>query len=56
MGIAAARAAGMAVWHFTGGSHQQGATASGAEAPDARFRDFARFFTLAPSLKRESGG
>ena len=57
MGIAAARAAGMAVWHFTGGSHQRDAPAPPADAPraDATLRDFSEFFTLAPGLRREGG-
>ncbi len=52
-GIRAARAAGMAVWRFTGGSHMGADTAPEPEdaRPDLRFASFADFFQIAPHLK-----
>lgn len=52
MGVRAARAAGMAVWQFTGGSHMaQTAIAEDEDAaPDLRFDSFAEFFQIAPGL------
>lgn len=52
-GIRAAKAAGMTVWRFTGGSHLAGRDLDEpADArPDARFASFAEFFHLAPDLK-----
>ncbi len=49
-GIRAARAAGMAVWHFAGGSHLRGMEqmAVGADAPDLAFASFADFFQIGP--------
>ncbi|QYK41819.1 MAG: HAD family hydrolase [Paracoccaceae bacterium] len=52
-GVRAARAAGMQVWRFTGGSHLAGrdlAEPDDAKA-DRRFASFAEFFTLAPTLR-----
>ncbi|MDF3607043.1 HAD family hydrolase [Paracoccus sp. DMF-8] len=51
-GIRAARAAGMAVWRFTGGSHMRGDTPPEPDdaRPDLHFADFADFFRLAPEL------
>lgn len=51
-GIRAARAAGMAVWRFTGGSHLGAATAAEPEdaRPDLRFASFAEFFQIGPHL------
>jgi HAD superfamily hydrolase (TIGR01509 family) len=53
-GIRAARAAGMRVWRFTGGSHLAGRDLD--EPPDAqpdlRFASFADFFQIEPSLSR----
>ena len=54
-GIEAARAAGMQVWRFTGGSHM------GADLPEEppearphfRFASFAQFFQIAPDLRRQ---
>ena len=54
-GIEAARAAGMQVWRFTGGSHM------GADPPEEppearphfRFASFAQFFQIAPDLRRQ---
>jgi HAD superfamily hydrolase (TIGR01509 family) len=53
LGIAAARAAGMSVWHFTGGGHFA-AQKSHADAPepDRRFSAMADFFATAPELRR----
>lgn len=55
-GIRAAHAAGMEVWHFTGGSHLAGRDLSPPEgAPPARqFAHFANFFHSNPGLRRES--
>jgi len=53
-GIEAARAAGMQVWRFTGGSHM--AADLPEEPPGAiphqRFASFAQFFQIAPGLRR----
>jgi len=52
-GIRAARAAGMQVWRFTGGSHLAGQ--DGGEPDDAKphlhFDRFAEFFTLDPRIR-----
>jgi HAD superfamily hydrolase (TIGR01509 family) len=52
-GIRSARAAGMEVWRFVGGSHLGAAT--GAEpkdaAPDLRFASFDQFFHIDPRIK-----
>ncbi len=57
-GIRAARAAGMAVWRFTGGSHLAGA--GGGEGPDAtpdrQFDRFADFFSLDPCIRQRVSG
>ncbi|PJF10049.1 HAD family phosphatase [Pseudorhodobacter sp. MZDSW-24AT] len=55
-GVAAARAAGMTVWQFTGGSHMAGLTLEAAtEArPDLRFGSFAEFARLAPDAMRQA--
>ncbi|MFN7225049.1 MAG: HAD family hydrolase [Paracoccaceae bacterium] len=55
-GIAAARAAGMEVWHFVGGSHMAGLTQSdpGTTRADLRFASFAEFFQIAPDAKRQA--
>jgi HAD superfamily hydrolase (TIGR01509 family) len=55
-GLRAARAAGMTVWWFTGGSHFR-AGGVPPEPPDEarparRFDDFADFFQTAPALRR----
>ena len=54
-GIAAARAAGMAVWRFTGGSHLAGIDVAPdpAAPPDLEFASFDKFFHLAPWLERQ---
>ena len=54
-GLRAGLAAGMQVWHFTGGSHFAGWSADdeGEEArPHRRFDAFADFFQTAPALRR----
>ena len=53
-GIQAARAAGMPVWRFTGGSHMPAALPDEPpEArPDIRFASFAEFFQIAPEFRR----
>ncbi|EPX75415.1 HAD family hydrolase [Salipiger mucosus] len=53
-GIQAGLAAGMTVWHFTGGSHLQGIELpDDPEArPHRRFASFAEFFHPAPHLRR----
>ncbi len=54
LGIAAAQAAGMIAWQFTGGSHS--AASHRRPAPDARpdrsFQDMSEFFAAAPHLRR----
>jgi HAD superfamily hydrolase (TIGR01509 family) len=54
LGIAAAQAAGMIAWQFTGGSHY--AASHRRPAPDARpdrsFQDMSEFFAAAPHLRR----
>ena len=54
LGIAAARAAGMIAWQFTGGSHYQACHRIPTPnlAPDRSFHDMAEFFTGVPQLKR----
>lgn len=53
-GIRAARAAGMAVWRFVGGSHLGPATGPEPEEarPDRRLVSFDSFFQIAPDLRR----
>ena len=53
-GIRAARAAGMQVWRFTGGSHLAGRVLVEPDdaTPDRRFTSFADFDTIAPDLVR----
>jgi HAD superfamily hydrolase (TIGR01509 family) len=54
LGIAAAQAAGMQAWQFTGGSHYQAChrVPTPNVAPDRSFHDMAEFFTAAPHLRR----
>jgi len=54
LGVAAARAAGMKVWLFTGGGHFTAAQKShrDAPAPDRSFSAMADFFSTAPYLRR----
>lgn len=54
LGIAAAQAAGMMAWQFTGGSHYQAChrVPTPNLAPDRSFHDMANFFAGAPQLKR----
>mgnify|MGYP002353591305 CR=1 FL=1 len=51
-GIRAARAAGMAVWRFIGGSHLNGRDLSEPDdaSSDLKFASFADFFHIAPDL------
>lgn len=53
-GVRAAKAAGMQVWRFTGGSHLQGRRLDEpAEArPDGHFDSFAQFYDIDPALRR----
>jgi beta-phosphoglucomutase-like phosphatase (HAD superfamily) len=55
-GLRAARAAGMSVWWFTGGSHFRAAGPVPEAPPEAqpqrRFDDFADFFHTHPALRR----
>ena len=53
-GIRAARAAGMRVWRFIGGSHMGPDTPEEPEdaRPDHRFHAFHQFYQLAPTLRR----
>lgn len=55
-GIRAARAAGMTVWRFTGGSHLKNRILDEPEdaRPDLRFASFEEFFHLAPELKGQT--
>ena len=52
-GIRAARAAGMEVWRFTGGSHLagQGGEEPDEATPDRRFGRFGDFFSLDPRVR-----
>lgn len=54
LGIAAAQAAGMTAWQFTGGSHYQAChrVPTPNLAPDRSFHDMTAFFAAAPQLKR----
>lgn len=51
-GVRAARAAGMEVWRFIGGSHMGPETPEEPEdaRPDRRFASFAEFFQIEPAL------
>ena len=50
-GIRAARAAGMTVWRFVGGSHLKNTPEETEDArPDRKFASFADFFQIAPDL------
>ena len=53
-GVRAARAAGMPVWRFTGGSHLAGRVLDEPEdaTPTGRFASFAAFFDIDPALRR----
>lgn len=54
LGIAAAKAAGMVAWQFTGGSHYAASHRKPSPdiKPDRSFDDMAEFFASAPQLKR----
>ena len=53
-GVRAARAAGIPVWRFTGGSHLAGRALDEPEdaRPDRHFTSFATFFDMDPDLRR----
>jgi HAD superfamily hydrolase (TIGR01509 family) len=55
-GLRAAKAAGMLVWRFTGGSHLRGRTLDTPEdaRPDREFASFGEFFQIAPELRRRN--
>ncbi len=55
-GIRAARSAGMAVWHFAGGSHLTGIAdlVGEADRPDRTFASFGEFFQIDPRLPRKA--
>jgi beta-phosphoglucomutase-like phosphatase (HAD superfamily) len=54
LGIAAAQAAGMQAWQFTGGSHYAASHRRPASnvRPDRSFHAMADFFSNAPHLRR----
>jgi len=54
-GILAARAAGMEVWRYIGGSHMQGFSASDLATPAGVpvFDNWTEFYQMAPQLKRK---
>jgi HAD superfamily hydrolase (TIGR01509 family) len=49
-GLKAGRAAGMTVWHFTGGSHLAGADMPAAGLAHRSFDKWAQFFDMEPTL------
>ncbi len=53
-GIRSGLAAGMEVWHFTGGSHMAGVALDGPDlpVPQRRFASFDEFFQPAPHLRK----
>ena len=53
-GVRAARAAGMPVWRFTGGSHLKDRALDEPEdaTPDRHFGDFGAFYDMDPDLRR----
>ena len=55
-GIRAAKAAGMEVWHFAGGSHLAGISdlVGEADRPDGTFASFDEFFQIDPHLPRKA--
>jgi HAD superfamily hydrolase (TIGR01509 family) len=55
-GIRAARAAGMEVWRFVGGSHLGSATEpeSADAVPDLRFASFEQFFHIDPRIRNRA--
>ncbi len=55
-GVRAARAAGMPVWRFVGGSHLAGRALDEPDdaRPDRRFASFADFYALDPALRRRT--
>ena len=52
-GVRAARAAGMPVWRFTGGSHLAGRALDEPDdaRPDRHFDSFAGFYDIDPALR-----
>ena len=56
-GIRAARAAGMAVWRFTGGTHLANRVLDEPldAQPNGRFASFAGFFQSVPGLRQKAG-
>ncbi len=54
-GVRAARAAGMQVWRFTGGSHLANRVLEEPDdaTPDGRFASFAEFFQTVPGLRQK---
>jgi len=56
IGVKAARAAGMQVWRFIGGSHLAGRIAEepADSCPDGRFASFADFYDVVPGMRRAS--
>lgn len=57
LGVAAARAAGMQVWLFTGGGHVAATRAAGTAGavPDRSFAAMTEFFAGRPELRRSRG-
>jgi len=57
-GVRAARAAGMAVWRYTGGSHFAGFDDRDIQTPDGVpvFDNWDQFYLMAPELKVQEGG
>lgn len=57
-GIDAARAAGMPVWRFIGGSHMRGLDIAGPDDTDGirHFSQWSEFFTIEPTLRMTSRG
>ena len=55
-GVRAARAAGMPVWRFTGGTHLAGLLSDEPPdaQPDGRFASFADFFQVVPGLRQKA--
>lgn len=55
-GVQAGLAAGMEVWHFTGGSHMAGVALDGPNlpVPHRRFASFEDFFQPVPDLEKSS--
>jgi beta-phosphoglucomutase-like phosphatase (HAD superfamily) len=54
-GLRAARAAGMTVWHFTGGSHFLGIAANDEGLATERFDNWVQFFDMLPHVFAPNG-